>query len=134
MGKRRIDIVHNPNAAGTSCNFQANAIELNTGGNTLPVFISTWKSSNACELSFYSQNFCFGDNTMFNIKNTENIKSVLWNFGDGSSSTELSPEHYYATEGEYTVTLKTTFNNGRITTETQNIHIRNFNQLIINKL
>ncbi len=129
---KRIDIIHNPNIYGKACNFQANAISLNTKGNSFPRFISSYMSSNPCELSFYSQNFCFGDYTMFNIKNTENIKSVLWNFGDGSSSTELSPEHYYAAAGEYTVSLRTTFNNGSITTETQTINITHFNQLIIN--
>ncbi|MCB9275577.1 MAG: PKD domain-containing protein [Lewinellaceae bacterium] len=33
---------------------------------------------------------------------------VLWQFGDGSSSTELSTSHTYASAGEYTVTLTAT--------------------------
>ncbi|HNS16333.1 MAG TPA: PKD domain-containing protein [Bacteroidales bacterium] len=32
-------------------------------------------------------------------------KTWLWDFGDGSSSTESSPEHYYQEDGNYPVTL-----------------------------
>lgn len=35
-----------------------------------------------------------------------NINSYLWNFGDGSVSTEVNPYYQYATEGEYLVTLE----------------------------
>ena len=43
--------------------------------------------------------------------------SVLWDFGDGSTSTDLYATHYYAEPGSYTATL-TVFNNyGSDTTE-----------------
>lgn len=35
-----------------------------------------------------------------------------WNFGDGNSSTEMSPVHLYKVEGTYTVTLTVTDANG----------------------
>lgn len=31
--------------------------------------------------------------------------TYLWDFGDGSASTEKNPQHYYSSEGEYTITL-----------------------------
>ena len=34
--------------------------------------------------------------------------TYLWNFGDGNTSTNMSPNHTYAGSGIYTVTLKTT--------------------------
>ncbi|NMB99583.1 MAG: PKD domain-containing protein, partial [Thermoanaerobaculaceae bacterium] len=37
--------------------------------------------------------------------------SVLWDFGDGSTSTELNPTHKYTTEGSYSWKLKVTGNN-----------------------
>jgi PKD repeat protein len=38
----------------------------------------------------------------------DQVKSVLWNFGDGATSTEHSPQHTYATGGRYTVELTVT--------------------------
>ena len=34
------------------------------------------------------------------------VVSWLWNFGDGNTSTEQNPEHTYASEGPFTVTLE----------------------------
>jgi PKD repeat protein len=38
------------------------------------------------------------------------IKSILWNFGDGANSTEAAPTHTYAQGGRYTVELTVTDN------------------------
>lgn len=37
---------------------------------------------------------------------SENAMSWLWDFGDGSTATELNPDHTYTTPGTYTVVLK----------------------------
>lgn len=37
---------------------------------------------------------------------TPSAQSVLWNFGDGTTSTTMSPQHTYTTAGTYTVKLK----------------------------
>ena len=42
------------------------------------------------------------------------IEEWLWDFGDGSSSSERSPFHRYNNEGKYTVTLKVTDNDGAL--------------------
>lgn len=39
---------------------------------------------------------------------TGGVNSWLWNFGDGTTSTEQHPVHNYLTNGTYTVTLKST--------------------------
>ena len=41
----------------------------------------------------------------FQISSQETIMSVTWDFGDGNTSTEISPTHQYDTEGTYTVTV-----------------------------
>jgi PKD repeat protein len=42
----------------------------------------------------------------FNPRTIENDLTYSWNFGDGSSSTNTSPQHTYTNEGDYTVCLK----------------------------
>lgn len=37
--------------------------------------------------------------------------SVLWNFGDGNTSTDLNPTHHFATPNTYTVTLTANYGN-----------------------
>ena len=40
-----------------------------------------------------------------NISSTTTVLAVLWDFGDGNTSTDWSPFHYYTTTGTYTITL-----------------------------
>jgi PKD repeat protein len=44
----------------------------------------------------------------FTDTSTGNIISRLWNFGDGTTSTERNPSHTYLKEGSYTVSLTVT--------------------------
>jgi hypothetical protein len=55
----------------------------------------------------------------FNDLSTGNIVSWLWDFGDGETSTELTPLHTYESAGNYTVKLTVTDSNGNISTETK---------------
>ncbi len=48
--------------------------------------------------------------------------SYVWNFGDGNTSTEMSPVHTYADYGLYSVTLTATSEGGE-TTSTQDIEL-----------
>ena len=52
---------------------------------------------------------CIGDQFTFNNTSVGNAVSYLWNFGDGGTSTAVSPTHSYSTEGLYSITL-TAFN------------------------
>jgi len=45
----------------------------------------------------------------FTNKSDKNIASFLWDFGDGTTVTDINPVHYYETAGSYTVSL-TAFN------------------------
>ena len=40
-----------------------------------------------------------------NVKSAEQISSYLWNFGDGSTSTDSSVKHAYAAKGTYDISL-----------------------------
>ena len=55
--------------------------------------------------SFNQPSLCTLPSTIQFTNNTLNGSSYLWNFGDGSSSTTLSPSHTYTTAGTYTIKL-----------------------------
>ncbi|RMG18113.1 MAG: PKD domain-containing protein [Bacteroidetes bacterium] len=57
-------------------------------------------------------NFIFAD-TCYGIDNTTaNLKSWVWDFGDGTTSTEINPSHVYQRPGRYNVTLFVEDKNG----------------------
>ncbi|MCE9537932.1 MAG: PKD domain-containing protein [Bacteroidetes bacterium] len=66
---------------------------------------------------FSFSNICFGDTLHFTdttfIDNTTSIANYLWAFGDASPTSNLqNPDHYYPTEGTFTVTLVSTTTDG----------------------
>jgi gliding motility-associated-like protein len=52
--------------------------------------------------------------TMIDVSDTSNNQTTnwLWNFGDGNSSADPSPQHTYQHAGTYVITLQTTNDNG----------------------
>jgi gliding motility-associated-like protein len=51
------------------------------------------------------------------------IKDYLWNFGDGTTSTEAMPEHIYKIEGTYSITLNYTTESGCKGTAFYNVRV-----------
>lgn len=51
------------------------------------------------------------------------IESYAWQFGDGGTSTQQSPTHYYTATGEFTVTLTVTDNSDVSTSVTKDISV-----------
>ena len=54
-------------------------------------------------------NACIGSPVIFQNTSAPVPAQVVWNFGDGTSSTQLSPSKTYTTAGTYTVTLHSNF-------------------------
>ena len=52
------------------------------------------------------------------------IASYAWDFGDGVTGTGVGPNHTYTAEGDYTVKLTTTDNNGATAEITRTVHVR----------
>ncbi|MEJ7610802.1 MAG: PKD domain-containing protein [Ferruginibacter sp.] len=61
---------------------------------------------------------CNSGNVTFTNASLSNdvITGYLWNFGDGSTSTDFSPTHFYASPGLYTTTLTVTTQTGCVNT------------------
>jgi gliding motility-associated-like protein len=51
---------------------------------------------------------------------------ISWDFGDGTSSSEVSPTHTYTSKGRYTVTLKVLDNSGCLITQTKELDILDY--------
>lgn len=107
LKRNKLSVINNPELEGTSCNYMSNAIDLKTGSTEqgLPPFITS------LFLYTFSYEFnCFGQTTHFFINSVETIDSVVWDFGDGTSSTEREPYHTYLAPGDYKVNLIKTVN------------------------
>jgi PKD repeat protein len=59
----------------------------------------------------------FTDYSQVSSSTGANISSWLWNFGDGTTSTERNPQHTYSSSGVYTVSLTITTTTGVQDTE-----------------
>ena len=105
--RNKLSVINNPELDGNNCNYMPNAIDLKTGSTEqgLPPFITS------LFLYTFSYEFnCFGQATHFFINSVETIDSVVWDFGDGTTSTDREPYHTYLTSGDFKVTLTKTVN------------------------
>lgn len=109
-----LDVIYNPTRPGVDCN--VNLLSNIPGSRfflagryglfSLPNLIQSFLNIPV----FTYDSCCFKDVTHFRITNTANIDSVSWDFGDGATSTDLSPYHLYAAPGTYLVQLNEFFN------------------------
>lgn len=104
IGRPFLGVINNPNTVGTGCNYQHDAIPLSGRASTqgLPPFIQ----------SFFAlidvENLCLGDGTTFEFQSDTPPDAVLWDFGDGNTSTQENPTHTYAAARIYNVVLSLT--------------------------
>lgn len=107
--KSSVCVINNPDVLGLGCDFQIDAISLGTGVGRLgmPQFVQSYFYP-----KFTIENLCFGSNTQFQVTNPQPGTTVVWDFGDGSpTSNDLNPFHQYSTVGVYTVTAAITYQN-----------------------
>jgi gliding motility-associated-like protein len=111
-----LDVIYNPTRPGTDCNYNllnnAPGSRFSLGGRygifSMPNLIQSFLDIP----NFTYDSCCFKDVMHFRITNKANIDSVLWEFGDGGTSTDLEPYHLYAAAGTYLVRLTESFNGG----------------------
>jgi PKD repeat protein len=68
--------------------------------------------------------------------NTSTDASVYsWDFGDGSTASEINPKHYYSKGGSYSVTLSAS-GNGPVSTKTKTLTIssKSYTRVVITKV
>ena len=81
---------------------------LNSDGNYSNITKELTISSNEAPLGeiFLEPAYCIADNITFSFNTTDDISSYNWDFGDSKSSTDISPTHQYATDGEFFINLE----------------------------
>jgi PKD repeat protein len=89
---------------------------VNTSGFYYDTLMSVWNCDSVIgtDLFVYTQidadftitpndSSCIDESVFFTKTGTANLVSWLWDFGDGTTSSELNPEHSYSTAGTFTV-------------------------------
>ena len=108
-GEPSLAAINKPELTGSSCEYIHRAVDLKGGtfsGYGLPPFISSFFL-----FTFDFEHTCYNDATHFFITSDEPYDSLIWDFGDGTTSTENEPYHTYALPGTYSVELITTTDN-----------------------
>jgi gliding motility-associated-like protein len=95
-----IGAVNNPDLQGIACDYVFNAVDLG-GKLCIRSFIHLQPSYffNA----IIANNGCLGNPTSFSVNTNQTIDNILWDFGDGNSSTLEEPNYTYANAGTYDV-------------------------------
>lgn len=102
-----LSVIDKPELTGNACNFKFKQITFDSKKvlRGLPTFIQSLFLFN-----FNCEHTCLGDSTHFSSTTFETVDSYLWDFGDGTTSTEVEPYHIYNLPGTYTATLIKTIN------------------------
>jgi len=105
-------------------NYATNKIYAATFGRGLwysDLYSDTSGALNA-EFSFYVSDNCAGEVNFYN-NSSGDYTNTNWNFGDGNTSTDQNPVHYYTSAGTYDVTLTITDDNGNTSEVTHQVTI-----------
>ncbi len=114
-----LSVIDQPEVPGSGCGFALAGVDLNGRLSQLglPPFIQSF-----FQVAFTAENLCSGSPTDFELTTSETVLSVLWDFGDGNTSTIENPSHTYTSGGAYTVSATVTTASGT-KTETEEIMI-----------
>ncbi len=108
QGEPSLAAINKPELIGKDADYVDEAVILAPGTYStygLPPFISS-----LFLLTFDYEFTCFRDETHFFITSDDPYDTLVWDFGDGTTSTNPEPYHRYARPGEYEVILTTTLN------------------------
>lgn len=97
-----LSVINNPDELGGGCDFQLDTISLGSGiaQAGLPPFIQSF-----FKVGFQSENVCEGNENQFNSNISQPYNTLVWDFGDGNTSTVDNPIHTYSDSGDYEVSL-----------------------------
>jgi gliding motility-associated-like protein len=87
-----IDVINNPNAKGTACDYKRNQIGLKgrTSKIGLPTFIQSYFRKDTLKCSFSYQGLCVKDSFKFFVTTNYGVENFLWDFGDNTSQNDTA--------------------------------------------
>jgi len=102
---RFLGVINNPDGDATASDYKHESVSLGGKVSTqgLPPFIQSFFAA-----LITTENLCLGSETKFSIESNEPISTILWDFGDGSTSTDLESTHIYAATGDYIINVEVT--------------------------
>ncbi|SEW49840.1 T9SS type B sorting domain-containing protein [Chitinophaga arvensicola] len=111
-GYRYVGLIRAPEVRGTGCSYIQDGMDMDPSGNrrtamSFPSFVNSFFYYPA---DFTAVAACLRTPASFQLINSTGVTSVLWNFGDGTTSAELAPSHTYTAAKDYIVTVKVTRN------------------------
>jgi len=119
QGNRYLGVINDVWKKGAFCNFQKNAVDLGTQNNstTLPSFPS--------ELlyRFIFVGSCAKTPFTFRHRFIPEPDSIMWSFGDGTTSTDFNPTHVFQSGGNYEVHAHVVYPDGRIEETSREVEV-----------
>lgn len=106
-----LSVINFPDVQGISCGFTENSVNLLIGSlASCQLGLPNNSLSPAYKVIINRQLSCVGQESNFWVTVTQGTPdTVFWEFGDGSTSAELTPSYAYPSSGNYTVKLTVTW-------------------------
>ena len=97
----KLGVINSPENLGFDAQYNHNSLNISTGTSNkgLPNFIQSYFASR-----IDAENKCVGADFSFSAESFANITAINWDFGDGNTSLDPSPNHRYLNSGDYLVT------------------------------
>ncbi len=103
-GTQHLGVVENPNSRGSEVVVKENGLYL-MGGDSFVNYTPNFIQNYFYKTSFKYEGHCQSTPISFVITNEYHVDSVLWSFGEGSTSKLRKPQFNYTSPGKYKVTL-----------------------------
>lgn len=101
---KSLSVINNPDVIGKGCNLVYEAVDL--GGKETFVGLPNFMTTPFYVLDIKTASDCSDTAVSFTATTTMDSDTVLWDFGDGNTSTSLNVTHTYAKTGTYLVKAK----------------------------
>lgn len=109
-----LGVINSPDVFGVGASYTHNAVGLspNRSKKGLPNFIQSYFRTR-----IINKGACINEIIPFEVDTYAEITAAQWDFGDGSVSNDIFPNHAYSAPGIYSVSVSITVNNRQIQTE-----------------